>query len=156
VLKSAATALMLLLAGGAPQAAKPLRPAQAPPPRGAQSTIIVREQITVRIPVRTREMPAPGSVAQWKEKKGPKCIAARSILGAALNDQSSVDLILRDRSRIRAKLEKRCPALDYYYGFYVTPNVDGMICADRDIIRSRIGGQCEIDKFRTLKAVARD
>ena len=52
---------------------------------------------------------------------------------------------------IRARLASSCPALDYYYGFYITPNADGQVCADRDVIRSRMGGACQIDKFRLLK-----
>ena len=55
----------------------------------------------------------------------------------------------------RAKLESSCPALDYYYGFYITPNPDGMVCEDRDNIRSRMGGACEIDRFRGLEPVVR-
>ena len=27
---------------------------------------------------------------------------------------------------------------------------DGRICADRDVIRSRVGGECRIDQFRVL------
>ena len=76
-------------------------------------------------------------------------------MGATLLGQDSVDLILRDSSRIRAHLERRCPALDYYYGFYVSATPDGMICADRDSIRSRVGGECQIDQFRSLRPTAR-
>ena len=75
---------------------------------------------------------------------------------ALLLGQSSVDLLLRDNSRVRAKLENACPALDYYYGFYISPNPDGQICADRDVIRSRMGGQCEIEAFRRLRPAPRD
>jgi hypothetical protein len=118
---------------------------------------VVREQIVVRVPVRLREVsPAAPSLIQWREGKGPKCVPTRSIVGASLLSQNSVDLILRDKRRVRAKLESNCPALDYYYGFYISPNADGMICADRDIIRSRVGGQCEIERFRSLEAVRRD
>jgi hypothetical protein len=78
------------------------------------------------------------------------------IVGGALVSQDSFDLLLRDRTRVRAKLDKSCPALDYYYGFYIRQTADGKICADRDSIRSRMGGQCEIDRFRTLKAAKRD
>ena len=118
-------------------------------PAQPRTGIIVREQIVVRMQSR----PAP-QIVHWKEGKGPKCVEARAIAGAALVSQNSVDLVLRDRKRIRARLENSCPALDYYYGFYITPNKDGMICAARDIIRSRRGGQCEIDGFRTLEAKA--
>ena len=130
----------------------------APEPRQRPVTqVTVREQILVRVPVRVRPAtPAPTSLVEWEEKRGPKCVPAASIQGASLIGQRSVDLILRDRSRVRAKLEDRCPALDFYYGFYVSRNEDGQICADRDFIKSRVGGQCEIEKFRALKPVIRD
>lgn len=137
----AATAASLLLAA-VPAAAPSQRPAQY-----GQS--VVREQIIIRFRQST-----PTRV-EWKEGKGPKCIAARGILAATLVGKNSVDLILRARQRVRAKLESSCPALDYYYGFYISPNPDGMICEDRDIIRSRMGGACEIDRFRSLEPVVR-
>ena len=143
-----AAALLLLAAGGsAPaQEARPVELAQ----------LILRQQILVRVPVRLRNPTSAAAQIEWKEGKGPKCVPARAILGASLLSQNSVDLILRNRSRVRAKLESRCPALDYYYGFYITPNADGLVCADRDIIRSRVGGQCGIERFRNLTAVPRD
>lgn len=116
----------------------------------------VHQQIIVRVPARPRTpMPSARSV-EWKEGKGPKCVPARAIAGATLLGRDSVDLILRNNSRIRARLENSCPALDYYQGFYITPDADGMICADRDLIRSRVGGKCEIERFRSLKPVAKD
>jgi hypothetical protein len=39
--------------------------------------------------------------------------------------------------------------LDFYGQLYLLPN-DGRICARRDSIRSRVGGSCRIEKFRTL------
>ncbi|HZG08334.1 MAG TPA: hypothetical protein VEZ70_05065 [Allosphingosinicella sp.] len=139
---------LLLLMGAAPP--PPPLP-EAEPELYAQ--LIVREQIMVRVQGRQAPAPLPG---RWKEGKGPKCVAAQSILGASLSAQESVDLILKDKSRVRAKLDSSCPALDYYHGFYIRPHADGMICADRDQIRSRVGGQCGIDRFRSLQAVARD
>ncbi|HMJ93808.1 MAG TPA: hypothetical protein VK472_06890, partial [Allosphingosinicella sp.] len=88
--------------------------------------------------------------------KGPECIPARAIMGAALLSENSVDLILRDRRRFRAKLDNNCPELDYYFGFYINPTIDGLVCADRDIIRSRVGGQCGIERFRALQAIPKD
>jgi hypothetical protein len=142
MIRAGAAALLLLLAAAAPAAAPPARPAQ-------YGQTVVREQVIIRF----RQTP-PTRVA-WKEGKGPKCIPARAIAAATLVSKSSVDLILRSRQRVRAKLETSCPALDYYYGFYITPNADGMICEDRDTIRSRMGGACEIDDFRSLEAVSR-
>ena len=115
--------------------------------------ITIREQLIIRVPGRIRPVaPHRSSPIEWKESKGPKCVPAKSIVGASLLGDRSVDLVLRDQSRVRAKLESSCPALDYYYGFYIRPNADGQICADRDMIRSRVGGECEIEKFRSLTA----
>ncbi len=147
---SAATLLLMTLA------AVPGEPSPANPIQFAQVTI--REQILIRVPARARGLPnrPASSPIEWKESRGPKCVPMRMIAGATFLGQNSFDLVLRDRSRVRARLEKRCPALDYYYGFYIRPNADGQICADRDIIRSRVGGQCEIEKFRLLTAEKAD
>jgi hypothetical protein len=138
----AGVAALLLLSAGAPAAAPPARPAQ-------YGQTVVREQVIIRF------RQAPPTRVDWKEGKGPKCVPARAIAGATLVGKSSVDLILRNRQRVRAELESSCPALDYYYGFYITPNPDGMVCEDRDNIRSRMGGACEIDRFRGLEPVVR-
>ncbi|HEY0112698.1 MAG TPA: hypothetical protein VGB59_06045 [Allosphingosinicella sp.] len=137
-----AALLPLLAASGAapPPEERPLQYAQA----------VVRQQVIIRY----RQVPTAAAV-QWKEGKKFKCVPAAAILGASLISQQSVDLILKDRRRVRAGLESSCPALDYYYGFYIRPNADGMICADRDVIRSRMGGECGIDRFRTLEPIAK-
>jgi hypothetical protein len=141
-------AALLSFVLGLNQPASPAQPAQ-------YEQVTVRGQLIVRVPVRMGQATPLASLFEWKESKGPRCVPLRSIAGAALLSENSVDLILRDRSRVRARLERRCPELDYYYGFYVTPNADGQLCADRDMIRSRIGGQCGIDRFRNLMAVRR-
>ena len=138
----AAAAVLALLAATAPAARPPARPAQ-------YGQNVFREQVIIRFRQST-----PTRI-EWKEGKGPRCIPARGILAATRAVKDSVDLILRSRQRVRAKLESSCPALDYYYGFYITPNPDGMVCEDRDNIRSRMGGACEIDDFRSLEPVVR-
>jgi hypothetical protein len=149
VIDWSAALLMLAALSGVPDA-----PNAAQPMQFAQLT--VRQQILVRVPVRLRPERKADAQMEWKESKGPKCVAARSIAGATALRHKSFDLILRDKSRIRARLDRSCPALDYYYGFYITPDADGQICADRDAIRSRVGGECEIDAFRKLRASKRD
>ena len=94
--------------------------------------------------------PAGASLIQWRESRGPRCVSASRLVGATLLREDSVDLILRDNSRIRARLQSSCPALDYYRGFYINATDDGRICADRDAIRSRAGGECEIEEFSLL------
>jgi hypothetical protein len=141
------TALLWLAAGGV-SGEEPRQPLQL-------AQLVVREQIVVRIsPVRPAA-PVQSNV-EWKEGKKIKCIAARSLAGATLVSRDSVDFVMRDNSRVRARLAKSCPALDYYSGFYITPNEDGMVCADRDNIRSRMGGECEIERFRALTAIVQD
>lgn len=144
-----AALLMLAALGGVPDEPNAIAPMQF-------AQVTVRQQILVRIPVQLRPAPRPSQRIEWKESKGPKCVAARSIAGATALREKSFDLILRDQSRMRARLDRSCPALDYYYGFYIRPNADGQICADRDSIRSRVGGECQIDAFRKLRAEKRD
>jgi hypothetical protein len=95
----------------------------------------------------------PVKPLKWKSKKGPKCVPMAAIAGAAVVADDAIDLALKGGQRVRAQFSSRCPALDYYSGFYVLPTHDGMICADRDVIRTRAGGQCEIVRFRKLVPV---
>jgi hypothetical protein len=113
---------------------------------GAVTRLVVREEVIWRVPViRPRAM----GPMRWEEKKGPKCIAAGQIVAAALGDERSVDFLLNDRSRIRARMDDDCPTLDFYGNFYIQPE-DEKVCARRDEIRSRIGGSCRIEKFRRM------
>ena len=120
---------------------------------GAQRIVITRQQV-VRIPLTPMTaLPMPDPTAAWKESRGPKCIARSDIAAASVNGLKSVDFILRDRTRHRARLQNNCPALDYYQGFYLKPTTDGKICQDRDAVHARSGGECQIDRFRKLSPV---
>ena len=119
----------------------------------AVAQVTVHQRIVIRIPrIRDprvemrRERPV-----RWREKKADHCQRAGDFVGAAITDAHSVDLMLRNGERLRVKLGSDCPALDFYSGFYMTPGSDGMVCADRDVIRSRAGGSCDIESFRQLK-----
>ena len=151
----AGLAALLTLAFGGADAGKEM---QAPPrPPQISGTITFHQQIIiVRTPVGA---PTPAASAapnvsrvRWEEHRGPRCVAWTQIAGAGLLSQDSVDLIFRDNTRVRARLERHCPALDYYNGFYMAATADGLICGGRDSIRARTGGQCQIDRFRTLRA----
>jgi hypothetical protein len=120
----------------------------------AQSgSISIRQQVIIRIPRTRVGRGAMASPVTWREGRGPRCIPAARIAGLGQLGENNVDLILNDRRRIRARLGGRCPALDFYRGFYVTAAEDGRVCADRDSIRSRAGAECEIEQFRTLYPV---
>ena len=107
--------------------------------------VIVQDEVIFRIPIRPR-VSAP---VEWVEHKGPKCIPANMLAGAILSGPSSIDFVLRNRQRVRAKMDSDCPAIDFYKNFYLQPD-DDMVCAKRETIRSRVGGSCRIEKFKTL------
>jgi hypothetical protein len=113
---------------------------------GTVTRLIVRDEIIWRVPV----VPLHRTPAiRWDERKGPKCIAANSMAAAAIADETSVDFLLRDRTRLRANLDSDCPTLDFYGGFYLQSD-DEKVCAGRDEIRNRMGGSCTIKRFRLL------
>lgn len=123
-------------------------PSAAEPAIYAQ--LVVRERIIVRVPARPLAI-APARL-KWKEKRGPRCVTMASVGGAAVVERKSVDLMLKGGQRVRAQFESSCPALDYYSGFYIMPSADARICADRDSIHTRAGGECQITRFRKLVA----
>jgi hypothetical protein len=126
----------------------------AAPDAGTQyAQVVVRQQIIIRVPRRVAGAQPAAAQVQWREGHGPRCIPARMVAGATLPARNSVDLVMRDATRVRAHLDNGCGGLDFYQGFYVNGTEDGMICADRDAVRSRMGGQCQIDQFRVLTAV---
>lgn len=113
------------------------------------------QRIVIRVPrlpdppeasMQMRVMPPP----KWDEKKGPRCVAIPAITGAMVNRPDSVDLVLIDGNAYRAHLRDKCPALDFYRGFYMRQTSDGMLCSGRDSLRSRSGGDCEIKAFKRL------
>ncbi len=144
----------MILAGAAALLAYALATAQEAPPVARNPPAIVRQQFIIRVQTGPRiATPRGAAPVRWREGRAPNCVSAARIAGATLLAQDSVDLLLRDGTRLRAHLEQRCPALDYYYGFYVSATEDGRICAERDLVRSRAGGQCRINRFRTLTPV---
>lgn len=116
-------------------------PAQTPVVR----RVIVQDEVIFRIPIR----PRVSRPIEWVERKGPRCIPANMLAGAILSGPSSIDFVLRNRQVIRAKMDSDCPALDFYKNFYLQPD-DDYVCAKRETIRSRVGGSCRIEKFKTL------
>ncbi|QTD57590.1 hypothetical protein [Parasphingorhabdus cellanae] len=86
----------------------------------------------------------------YTQKKIGKCLPMNNILGVQRFGKRYVDLVTKDRKQIRARLEKKCQARSFYSGFYMEKSSDGKICADRDILHSRTGSKCEIDRFRLL------
>lgn len=123
----------------------------------AYAQVRIERRVIIRVPRRrpaqTRQMADIRSRAvpeKYKEKKIGKCLPMNNILGVQRYSGRFLDLVTRDRKRIRARLEKKCQARSFYSGFYMEKSKDGKICADRDVLHSRTGSKCEIDRFRQL------
>ncbi|GHH22884.1 MULTISPECIES: hypothetical protein [Sphingomonas] len=115
----------------------------------------IHQRIVIRIPRvfgRRAEERSEFAEQRWVTKKGPKCVPMGAIEGAVITGSDSVDLLVADGTRLRAEFDDDCPALDFYSGLYVKGTSDGMVCADRDSIRSRSGSACKIERFRRLVA----
>ncbi len=149
---SAATMMLLLLA--LPGAAQ-RRPAEAPPVTTTVRTEVRVQRVILRVP---RAPFAPVAYSppralppiQWVEKRTDRCVPLQNLAAVTINRTDSVDLLLSSGGRVRARLADDCPSLDFVSGLYIRPSGDGRMCASRDVIRSRSGGQCRITAFRAL------
>lgn len=111
----------------------------------------VEQKKIVRIrPIQQQAQTVPAQRIRWEEKRGPKCLQVSTLAGATVSSPDSIDLYVRGGQRLRAKLEKGCPSIEFYSGFYMKRSLDGRVCQGRDQIHSRSGGECKIEKFRTL------
>jgi hypothetical protein len=144
-----------------------LMPAPPPAPDAPLSfwQMVIERQLIIRVPAQRSQLnnfaaPPPPRIADvpivWKEKKAPKCVAMRNIVGMSAAQRDSIDLITRQKQRLRAQLNRGCRALDFYAGFYMEGSKDGKLCEDRDEIHARTGAKCEVDKFRLLVPVRDD
>lgn len=172
------TAAALLIAAAAPSADTELPiappesltgivPPMSAPPASPYWQVVIEQQLIIRVPAQRSPLnnfaarPAPQlrlreQHVEWKEKKGPKCVAMRNIMGMQAAQGDSIDLITRQKQRLRAQLNRGCRALDFYAGFYMQGNKDGQLCEGRDEIHARTGAKCEVSKFRLMVPVPRD
>jgi hypothetical protein len=141
--------------------------AQTPDQASSFWQVVIEQQLIIRVPAQRSQLnnfaagPSPSRRATelpivWKEKKAPKCVAMRNILGMQAVQRDSIDIITRQKQRLRAQLNRGCRALDFYAGFYMQGSKDGRLCEDRDQIHARTGAKCEIDKFRLMVPVRED
>jgi hypothetical protein len=87
-------------------------------------------------PVDTR--PAP-------PREGRKrCIGVDDVAGAQLYGDSAIELRMQDGRQYRMFFARECQALSFYQGFYYRRLKAGQLCAGRDVIGARSGGECQI------------
>ena len=111
--------------------------------------LTIRQRVVIRVPL-VPVASEPLRPIRLVEKKGPKCLASNSLAGAIVTSTRTIDLVTRGGPRLRAQLDSACEAVDLRFGFYIRPNPDGQVCASRDSIHARTGGECGIEKFRAL------
>ncbi|QLC21095.1 hypothetical protein HFP51_02170 [Parasphingopyxis sp. CP4] len=113
----------------------------------------IEQRIIIRIPTRPTQRPrrrAPSGIV-WRERPTDDCQPVSEISRARFTRPGVVDLLMQDRSLVRARLSSECVALGYYSAFYLVPGDDGQICASRDAIVSRAGNECAISGFHRLE-----
>lgn len=127
-------------------------------PAPVQHQVRIEQRVVLRISPRSAsarqnllaEMPRQLPPQQFEEKKIGKCLPVKSIAAVQTGSGNQLLLFTRDQRIISARLEKACRARDFYSGFYVEQNKDGMLCVERDKLQSRAGANCEISRIRQL------
>lgn len=124
-----------------------------------QNQVRIEQRVTIRISPLTnspRQSMMPEipriSLDDLEERDAGKCVALRGIRGVQPSRSNRLLLYTRDRKLLSLRLKKNCYAQDFYSGFYVEPRPDGMLCVDRDTLRSRTGATCELTEINRLVA----
>ncbi|GHA04273.1 hypothetical protein [Novosphingobium arvoryzae] len=132
-------------------------------PRSAQQ-VRIEQRVTIRISPRAAPLPMmPSALAdldggrrgepRFIERKMGKCLALNGIAGVQAGPRNKLMLMLRDGRVVSATLDKACQGRDYYSGFLVAKNADGMLCTGRDELLSRSGSNCKVSGFRQIVEV---
>lgn len=82
-----------------------------------------------------------------------RCIGVNSVAGAQLFGDSAIELTMRDGKRYRMFFSRECQALSFYQGFYYRRLKAGQLCAGRDVIGARSGGECPIASIIPVRRV---
>jgi hypothetical protein len=91
---------------------------------------------------------APGTRVDTRPqppKEGRKaCISVKAVAGAQLFGDSAIELTMKNGRKYRMFFASECPALSFYQGFYYRRKKAGQLCAGRDVVGARSGGECPI------------
>lgn len=123
----------------------------------AQEQVRIEQRLTIRIAPRPPampdfldELPANGFAPRVVERKMGRCLPISAIAGVQASGDNKLILFMRDRRIVSATLEKACRARDFYSGFYVDRNSDGLLCVERDELQSRSGSNCQLKGMKQL------
>lgn len=154
------------LAGASSQVGGSLRPADIgapvalPLPMPEAQQVRVEQRVTIRISPRAAPMPMMPSAmfdqpdlegdTRIVERKMGKCLPIGAIAGVSPGSKNKLVLLLRDNRVVRATLDKHCQGRDFYSGFLVARNTDGMVCTGRDELLARSGAKCKVSGYKQL------
>jgi hypothetical protein len=84
-----------------------------------------------------------------------RCIGVDNIAGAQLFGDRAIELTMKSGRRYRMFFARECPALSFYQGFYYRRQKTGQLCAGRDSVGARSGGECPIASILPVRRIAR-
>lgn len=119
----------------------------------------IQQRMTIRITPRAASprqpdmavaMPDVETSSRFIERKMGRCLPVSGIAGVQPQRKNRLLLYMRDRRMVSAELERACRAMDFYSGFYLSPNNDGLLCVERDNLLTRSGMNCKLTRIRQL------
>lgn len=105
-------------------------------PQGTVNQVIVRQNADAR--------------PRFRERNSGDCLPLAGIEGVRVNSDQRLLLFMRDHRLIGANMDDSCQARHFETGFYVDRSKDGMLCVNRDMLRSRSGASCSMSRLREL------
>ena len=102
------------------------------------------------VPV-TQAAPAGGPRPIPPRSGAKRCIGVNNIAGAVVFGDRAVEVSMSNGQRWRLYFAQGCPTLTFYNGFYYQRAQSGKLCAGRDAIISRSGGECLIASIVPIK-----
>lgn len=82
-----------------------------------------------------------------------RCVSVQNLAGAQLFGDRAIELTMQGGQRYRLFLAQECPALSFYQGFYYRRQRAGQLCAGRDVVGARSGGECPIASIIKVRSV---
>lgn len=82
-----------------------------------------------------------------------RCVSVEGLAGAQLFGDRAIELSMKNGQRYRLFLAQECPALSFYQGFYYRRQRAGQLCAGRDVVGARSGGECTIASIIKVRPV---
>ena len=124
----------------------------------AENQVRIEQRVTIRIAPRATapppdmlmDMPNRPPERRANERDIGRCLPIAGIAGVQVGGGNRLMLFMRDRRVVSAALERTCTARDFYSGFYVERNADGMMCVKRDTLHSRSGANCRLSRIRQV------